>query len=39
VKVQDTRETMVAAKFTKTLRDAMSGFFEELKERLVSPNE
>ena len=36
MKVQDTRETMVAAKFTKTLRDAMSGFFEELKERLVS---
>lgn len=39
VKVQDTRETMVAAKFTKTLRDAMSGFFEELKERLVSSDE
>lgn len=38
-KVQDTRETMVAAKFTKTLRDAMSGFFEELKERLVSSDE
>ncbi|MFT6394094.1 MAG: hypothetical protein ACJARW_000582 [Methylophilaceae bacterium] len=30
---------MVATKLTKTLRDAMSGFFEELKERLVSSDE
>ncbi|MFT7227688.1 MAG: hypothetical protein ACI8PW_000263 [Methylophilaceae bacterium] len=39
MKVQDTRETMVAAKFTKTLRDTMNGFFEELKERLVSSDQ
>jgi hypothetical protein len=34
-KVHTTRETMVSAKFTKTMRDAMDGFFDELKDRLV----
>jgi len=38
-KVQDTRETMVAAKFTKTLRDAMDGFFDDLKARLVDSDQ
>ena len=36
LKVHTTRETMVSASFTKTIRDAMDGFFEELKGRLVS---
>ncbi|HEY0561950.1 MAG TPA: dynamin family protein [Methylophilus sp.] len=36
VKVHDTRETMVKANFTKTIRDAMDDFFLELKDRLVS---
>ncbi len=36
VKVHTTRETMVSANFTKTIRDAMDGFFEELKLRLIS---
>jgi hypothetical protein len=35
LKVYSTRETMTSAKFTKTIRDAMDSFFEELKERLV----
>lgn len=39
VKVQDTREAMVSAKFTKTMRDATDGFFEDLKARLVSSDE
>ena len=34
-KVHTTRETMVSASFTKTIRDAMDGFFDELKGRLV----
>jgi hypothetical protein len=36
LKVHTTRETMVSASFTKTIREAMDGFFEELKGRLVS---
>jgi Dynamin family len=36
LKVHTTRETMVSASFTKTIRDAMDGFFDELKGRLVS---
>ena len=36
LKVHTTRETMVSASFTKTMRDAMDGFFDELKGRLVS---
>jgi len=36
MKVHTTRETMVSASFTKTIRDAMDGFFDELKDRLVS---
>ncbi len=39
VKVHDTRETMVKASFTKTIRDAMDDFFLELKGRLVSSDE
>ena len=35
LKVHTTRETMVSASFTKTIRDAMDGFFDELKGRLV----
>ena len=35
LKVHTTRETMVSASFTKTIRDAMDGFFDELKVRLV----
>lgn len=38
-KVHDTRETMVKANFTKTIRDAMDDFFLELKGRLVSSDE
>lgn len=36
VQVHTTRETMVSAKFTKTMRDAMDNFFLDLKARLVS---
>ena len=36
MKVHTTRETMISASFTKTIRDAMDGFFDELKGRLVS---
>jgi hypothetical protein len=36
IKVHTTREAMVAANFTKTMRDAMDDFFEELKGRLVT---
>jgi hypothetical protein len=39
IKVHTTREAMIAANFTKTMRDAMDGFFEELKDRLVSSDE
>ncbi|HQN66010.1 MAG TPA: dynamin family protein [Methylophilus sp.] len=35
MKVHNTRETMVAASFTKQIRDAMDSFFVELKSRLV----
>ena len=35
MKVHTTRKTMVSANFTKTIRDAMDGFFDELKGRLV----
>jgi hypothetical protein len=38
-KVHDTRETMVKAKFTKTIRDAMDDFFSDFKGRLVSSDE
>lgn len=38
-KVHDTRETMVKASFTKTIRDAMDDFFLDLKGRLVSSDE
>ncbi len=34
-KVHDTREKMVKASFTKTIRDAMDDFFTDLKGRLV----
>ncbi|MDX1915736.1 MAG: dynamin family protein [Methylophilus sp.] len=34
-KVHDTRERMVKASFTKTIRDAMDDFFTDLKGRLV----
>ncbi|MEO7344233.1 MAG: dynamin family protein, partial [Methylotenera sp.] len=34
--VHGTRETMVKASFTKTIRAAMDGFFSELKVRLLS---
>lgn len=34
--VHGTRETMVKASFTKTIRGAMDGFFSELKGRLLS---
>lgn len=36
VQVHTTRESMVSAKFTKTIRDAMDNFFLDLKSRLVS---
>lgn len=39
VKVHDTRETMVKASFTKTIRDAMDDFFADLKNRLVTSDE
>jgi hypothetical protein len=39
VKVHDTRETMVKASFTKTIRDAMDDFFLDLKGRLVTSDE
>lgn len=35
MKVHNTRETMVAASFTKQIREAMDSFFVELKSRLV----
>lgn len=38
-KVHDTRETMVKAKFTKTIRDAMDDFFTDFKGRLVASDE
>ncbi|MGV3580903.1 MAG: dynamin family protein [Methylophilus sp.] len=38
-KVHDTREAMIKAKFTKTIRDAMDDFFSDLKGRLVSSDE
>ncbi|HYN55416.1 MAG TPA: dynamin family protein [Methylotenera sp.] len=34
--VHGTRETMIKASFTKTIRGAMDGFFSELKGRLLS---
>lgn len=34
--VHTTRETMINASFTKTIREAMDNFFNELKNRLVS---
>lgn len=37
--VHTTRETMIAAKFTKTMRDAMDSFFSDLKGRLVQSDE
>jgi len=36
VHVHTTRETMINASFTKTIREAMDNFFNELKNRLVS---
>lgn len=39
LKVHTTRESMVSAKFTKTMREAMDGFFDELKGRLISSDE
>ena len=39
LKVHNTRESMISAKFTKTMRGAMDSFFEELKARLVSSDE
>jgi hypothetical protein len=36
VQVHTTRENMISAKFTKTIRDAMDNFFLDLKGRLVS---
>lgn len=35
MKVHNTREAMVAASFTKQIREAMDSFFVELKQRLV----
>lgn len=35
VKVRETRETMVKAAFTKTIRQAMDDFFSELKRRMM----
>ncbi len=37
--VHTTRETMIAANFTKTIREAMDNFFTELKSRLVASDE
>ncbi|OIQ86334.1 bacterial dynamin-like protein [mine drainage metagenome] len=37
--VHTTRETMIDASFTKTIRVAMDNFFSELKKRLVSSDE
>lgn len=34
--VHTTRETMIKASFTKTIREAMDNFFSELKDRLAS---
>ena len=34
--VHNTRETMINASFTKTIREAMDNFFSELKDRLLS---
>ncbi|NOT15587.1 MAG: GTPase [Methylotenera sp.] len=34
--VHKTRETMIKASFTKTIRDAMDHFFSELNERLIA---
>ena len=34
--VHTTRETMISANFTKTLRDAMDNFFSDLKSRLLT---
>lgn len=34
--VHTTRETMIQANFTKTIREAMDNFFSELKDRLAS---
>lgn len=34
--VHTTRETMIKANFTKTIREAMDNFFSELKDRLAS---
>jgi len=39
VKVHDTRDTMIKASFTKTIRDAMDDFFLDLKGRLVTSDE
>ncbi len=39
VQVHTTRETMVNASFTKTIREAMDHFFLDLKGRLVSSDE
>jgi len=36
VHVHTTRETMINASFTKTIREAMDNFFSELKDRLLS---
>ena len=36
VHVHSTRETMVAANFTKTIRGSMDNFFSELKTRLMA---
>ena len=36
VHVHNTRETMVAANFTKTIRGSMDNFFTELKTRLIT---
>ena len=36
VHVHATRETMINASFTKTIREAMDNFFSELKDRLLS---
>jgi len=36
VHVHTTRETMINASFTKTIREAMDNFFNELKNRMVS---
>jgi hypothetical protein len=36
VHVHSTRETMINASFTKTIREAMDNFFSELKDRLLS---